>query len=230
LGSFAELGGFRPQGADELRGLEMGDEMRSLLDEFLADEERARAGIRLEGNQVIAAKISAYPSVEGLLYDLYTSYLREIYEPFTYGKDWVLAKPHAMVTLLALPWQWLQHKRARRLMDVIPQYRTQVTPPGTICLHSESVWAVVDQGFEQACGLFTSSDQVAAEVSASPKYALSIMIDCHRAGRVFERGRIVSGVFPLDSLLPAEYRHKFVVVPSRSYLGDEQCQDAVYVI
>src|SRR5262249_37847457 len=114
-----------------------------------------------EGNQVVAAKIIDYSSVEELLYDLYTIYLRDSYKPFTYGKDWVLAKASSYVTLLALPWQWLQHKRTRRLIDVIPQYTSQVTPTTTFGLQPSlywgrrGVWVVLDREFEQACGLFS---------------------------------------------------------------------------
>jgi len=189
-----------------------------------------------QGTQIVAAKIVDYPSVEAFIYDLYTNYLQEIYEPFTYGKDWVLAKASSYVTLLALPWQWLEHRRTRRLIEVVPNYRDMSTPSATFGLQLATyrgrrmVWMVIEEGFDNACGVFTSCDDVAADTWSPTTKALALMMsDCdYRSPDESKSGR---GVFPLHALNPNDYKHKYVVIPyHRGSHDDKPPQNGVYVI
>jgi hypothetical protein len=53
-------------------------------------------------------KIGAYPSLEVLLDELYSNYLRELYEPLTYGRKWVLVESRSGAFGFAVaPWSWL---------------------------------------------------------------------------------------------------------------------------
>src|SRR5262249_43179430 len=122
--------------------------------------------------QLLAINPNAYPCFEELLNDIYTGFLTRRYGPYTYGKEWVLGKASTHVTLLAVPWVWLREKRAKALIEVIPDYLARRTPlqeygfgqPGR---GGPPVWAVVDQGFEEACGLFTSENRIGEEALSS---------------------------------------------------------------
>jgi hypothetical protein len=67
------------------------------------------------GTSAVLLKIGAYPSLEALLDELYANYLREHYEPLTYGKSWMLveARTDAFGFVLA-PWSWLTDGRIDR--------------------------------------------------------------------------------------------------------------------
>jgi hypothetical protein len=60
-------------------------------------------------------KIGAYASLEALLDELYASYLREHYEPLTYGKSWMLVEARTdAFGLVVAPWSWLIGARIDR--------------------------------------------------------------------------------------------------------------------
>ena len=53
-------------------------------------------------------RFDAYTSVQSLLDDLYIYYLHGRYQPYTYGKDWVLLSTDwRLVKRIAIPWPWL---------------------------------------------------------------------------------------------------------------------------
>ncbi|MFC1637065.1 toll/interleukin-1 receptor domain-containing protein, partial [Planctomycetota bacterium] len=172
-----------------------------------------------EGNRIVAANMIKYSSFEEFLYDLYTNYLREIYEPYSYGADWVLAKASIFVTILALPWQWIRHKRTRRLIEVIPEYTELTTPIATFGLDKprkpgrRKVWVVLEQGFEDACGLFTSND-MAAELVLQPITKLLYTIIHRHLHYIQQDPHCVDfGIYSLQTVNPDDYKHKFVVIP-----------------
>jgi TIR domain-containing protein len=60
-------------------------------------------------------KVGAYSSLETLLDDLYANYLREHYEPLTYGKNWLLVEARSdAFSLVVAPWTWLLGTRIHR--------------------------------------------------------------------------------------------------------------------
>ena len=60
-------------------------------------------------------KIRAYPSLESLLDELYTNYLREHYEPLTYGRRWMLVEARTEAfSFVVAPWSWLTGARIDR--------------------------------------------------------------------------------------------------------------------
>jgi hypothetical protein len=59
--------------------------------------------------------IGAYPSLESLLDELYANYLREHYEPLTYGSRWMLVEARTEAfRLVVAPWTWLTSARIDR--------------------------------------------------------------------------------------------------------------------
>jgi len=60
-------------------------------------------------------KVGAYSSLETLLDDLYANYLREHYEPLTYGKYWLLVESRSdAFSFVVAPWTWLLGTRIHR--------------------------------------------------------------------------------------------------------------------
>src|SRR5207245_2816332 len=47
--------------------------------------------IELDEGNIVAVRPKSYQSLQSLLNELYLAYLSDRYEPFTYGKDWILA-------------------------------------------------------------------------------------------------------------------------------------------
>lgn len=115
--------------------------------------------------QIIVADPNVYDSLEPLLDDIYTRYLRHRYEKYTYGRDWVLARASTYVTLFALPLEWLRYKRDRLLVDVLPDFFERLTPLkrfGAKRAHGRpTIWAIVDANFDPSFAVCTSSDTVA---------------------------------------------------------------------
>ncbi|WP_437935319.1 toll/interleukin-1 receptor domain-containing protein [Sorangium sp. So ce341] len=176
--------------------------------------------------EAIAANVDAYPTFEDFLDDLYTGYLRARFEPYTYGKSWILAKASDYVTLLAVPWEWLHHKRARPLVDVIPNYFDRSTPLREFGLGVNSSravvnhWAVLDSGFEKSYGLFTSSERVLEQ--AFYPLTKKLLFSLRRAH-----------VSRLQDVKPADYKYKLVVSLSFDYIvgmGEALPQDGVFII
>ncbi len=53
-------------------------------------------------------KVGTYASLEALLDELYSNYLRAHYEPLTYGKSWMLVEARTdAFGLVVAPWSWL---------------------------------------------------------------------------------------------------------------------------
>jgi hypothetical protein len=181
-----------------------------------------------ENLQVIAANPHSYDSLEQLLNDLYSKYLRQRYTEYTYGRDWVLARPSTYVSLLALPWQWLLHKRQRLLIDVIDNYLERSTP-----LHSygldRNVWAIVDGAFDSAYGLWTSNDHAIAKVFNDHPKSLSFTLRrCQRSKpRRSTSAGFPTGFYRLDQLNPDTYAHKVVIVPG--HFSDPHDDDVLVI-
>jgi len=176
--------------------------------------------------EVVAVDPSAYSTFEALLHDVYTEYLRARFNPYTYGRDWALVKASDYVSLLALPWEWMRNKRDRPLVDVIPNYVRRETPLAAFGLgmkpqwHPQSNWAIIDSGFERACGLFTSSSTVAKKAFDPVTKGLSFQL------RRCDKKR-------LADLDPARYEYKLVIVPDRFSMGDANeplPSDTVFVV
>jgi hypothetical protein len=82
-------------------------------------------------------KIDAYTSLEALLDEFYASYLREQYEPLSYGSRWILVEARSDAFGYAVtPWSWLMGARidrhwvrSRTLVDcqMLPGTRWRVT-------------------------------------------------------------------------------------------------------
>jgi TIR domain len=82
-------------------------------------------------------KVGAYASIEALLDELYSAYLRDHYEPLTYGSRWILVEARSEAFGFAVaPWSWLTGARIDRQwvrghapadFQILPGTRWQVT-------------------------------------------------------------------------------------------------------
>jgi hypothetical protein len=201
-----------------------------IVDHELRFEKRLR-----EDLQVVATNPDSYASFEELLDDIYTRYLRVRYEPYTYGKNWVLPKPSVYVSLLALPWEWLRHKRGRLLIDAIPHYLERATPLQKYGFRSGAhwrtvVWAIVETGFEPASGLFTSDQRAVDQAFDSLTKSLAFTLDrCKHATGTAISGKLPTGVYKLDELDPEHYSYKLVVVEHMAF-DKWDMSDSAFVI
>lgn len=173
------------------------------------------------GYRFIAVDVSKYRYMEEILNDIYTLYLRKRYKPYTYGKDWLIARPSAYVSLLAVPWVWLKKRTERALIEVIPNYMASKTPLevygfGTKSRWGSQLWAIVNIGFEDTCGLFSSSNDIAKCVFECFTKNLTFILDrC-----LTKEGE--TGYFPLAQVDVEKYKHKLVIAPNRYFLGETE--------
>jgi hypothetical protein len=206
-------------------------EAGDVVDRVLAFEHRLPDGL-----QLLAINPLAYASFEDLLHDVYTGFLTRRYGLYSYGRDWVLAKGSHYVTLLAVPWMWLREKRARALIDVIPGYpglRTPLEDYGFAHVGEgrRPVWAVVDRGFENACGLFTLDEAVAQEAFESIMKSFAFTLSNHLALRLGPGCQVRAGaVRKLGELDPDRFPYKLVISPHWPCSADVLGEDAVIVI
>jgi hypothetical protein len=183
--------------------------------------------------QVLATNPHAYKCFEEMLDDIYTGFLTRRYRPYSYGERWVIAKPSTYVTLLALPWLWLREKRTKALIDVVPNYSELRTPfpeygfgqcPG-------AVWAIVDEGFEEACGFFTSETEIAEMAFAAHMKSFSYLLAGHT--RTYSSSGYKTwahSVRQLHELEAERYRHKLVLSPRSGDWYPELANGAVVVV
>lgn len=186
--------------------------------------------------QVLVVNPNAYTCFEELTNDIYTGFLRNRYGLYTYGKEWVLVKASVFIPLLALPWEWLNHKRRKLLIDIVPDYIDRRTPLQEYGIgdltgsRGGPVWAIINDGFDKACGIFTMRDDIAEQAFDKTPKSLSFTLEKILRVKSSSVVRKVAGdLYRLPQLDPVKYRHKLVIVPDpfpALELGDE----AVFVI
>jgi len=186
--------------------------------------------------QVLVINPNAYTCFEELTNDIYTGFLRNRYGLYTYGKEWVLAKASVYVTLLALPWEWLKHRRRKLLIEIIPDYIDRRTPlqeygiSDLTGLRAGQVWAIVNDGFDKACGIFTMRDTIAEQAFCRSTKGLSFKLDrTLRAKPPSADRKVAGGLYRLRQLDPTKYRYKLVIVPD-PFIAQGLADDAVFVI
>lgn len=148
----------------------------------------------------LATNPAGFQYMEDLIQSIYTLFLRERFAPYTYGRDWLLAKPSVYCSFLALPWEWLEYES----MPAIPAQLSYRTPlfdcgfGGT--LSGMPVWAIVSgENLGQTIGVLTSDATfVANRVAGWEGKSLSFVIS---------HGRKQA----LGDVDPAAYRFRFVV-------------------
>ena len=121
-------------------------------------------------------KIGGYPSLESFLDELYANYLREQYEPLTYGKSWMLveARTDAFGFVVA-PWSWLIGERIDR------QWVRRRSPADCHLLPGSS-WRVTDAATD-AYGVAVMETRVLQALRATPKSDLGMRRDGYLACR-----------------------------------------------
>ncbi len=163
--------------------------------------------------EIIVANTAVYHSMEDLTDDLYARYLQDRYAPYTYGRDWVLARSPDYATLLAVPWEWLRYRRQRLLIDVVDGYTERSTPLRAYGIGAKphgqrrgkiTTWTVVDEGFDRAYGVVTSREDLWLDIAdKDAKLLYATMGNSGDGSRVKIRG--------FNEVDPANYKYKFVV-------------------
>ncbi len=108
------------------------------------------------GNVVL--RLSSYKSLQSLLDDLYLKYLKDDYQPYTYGRDWVLYSQET--NRLIVSWSWLLKSSKDTLSTFDPGWATS------------SLWAyglfpstrlvILDKIQIKGYGVATNDDQIAS--------------------------------------------------------------------
>lgn len=125
------------------------------------------SGQPLSGDvQLLGVNPAGYQSMEDLLQSIYARFLRDRVDPFTYGRDWLLAKPSAFCSLLALPWEWLEHESMPALSTQL-SYTTPLADHGFgVALSGTPVWAIVTgKNLGQVVGVLASHAALPAEIA-----------------------------------------------------------------
>ena len=167
---------------------------------------------------VLAVNANKYASFEEITDDLFTFRVRSRYRPYTYGRDWILAKASSYVTLLAVPWVWLKHKGRKPLVEIVPDYGKNTTPLSNYGIGMEvgqrSVWGIVNRGFEHASGLLTSDQDVAFQAfSDSTKGLLFTLMRVRGAGQSSARNHFRTGTARLSRVDPDRFVYNLAIVP-----------------
>jgi hypothetical protein len=112
-------------------------------------------------------KISAYSSIEALLDDLYTNYLRDHYGPLTYGRKWILVEARTdAFSFVAAPWTWLVDRRIDR------QWVRHQTPANCHLLPGTE-WRVASTAGDEY-GLALADERVLRALRGTAKSDLSL--------------------------------------------------------
>src|SRR5258708_29844393 len=101
--------------------------------------------ISLADGRTVAFRAAAYPSVRELLNALYLGYLRDVYRPFTYGRDWLLTnqtRERQELYVLAVPWGGLQPAARQHALSQ-PQRDWDAVPLDTYGPAAATVWSVL---------------------------------------------------------------------------------------
>lgn len=127
----------------------------------LAGLKPALAGLEY---QTIVAALDSYMSLQPLLNDIYVRYLRDRYEPRTYGQDWLLVSATRMISRLIVPWSWLIDRNA--------PYRNNHLWAKTSLddwrISAETTWGIIDITYQKipAFGLATSDPKLAKFITS----------------------------------------------------------------
>ena len=99
-------------------------------------------------DDVIAVNPHSYPSVQGLVNELYLAFLTDQVAPFKFGRDWVLEGPGGF---FLAPWSWLVHGT----MGPAHLERDAWAPrtPAECGMFSQTVWRVVRPDWSALFGL-----------------------------------------------------------------------------
>ena len=123
---------FRTEGDIFLKG----DYIRLDLSSYLT--------IEIDQNNTVAMRPSSYRSLRLMLDDLYICYLTDTYEPFSYGKDWILVNENSPAIVTA-PWSWLlPPNRNRSISEFDSRWFNR---PLTACrLYEGTQWKILNIG------------------------------------------------------------------------------------
>lgn len=134
----------------------------------IAEEDEGRLE---EGGKAAFFRISEYTCVQALLDELYMEYLKDRFEPYTYGTRWILeetfgSRPFTGGRLLLVPWSWLVGQSSGSEMErdwfLNKQPAERGMKPGTY-------WRISDPAEVSGTGLAVNDESVYLAFRTSTK-------------------------------------------------------------
>jgi hypothetical protein len=179
--------------------------------------------VTLADGRIVAFRAAAYPTVRELLNALYMGYLRDVYLPYTYGRDWLLANtseyPRQEVQVLAVPWDWIQ--AAARAQPLSQAWRDwDAVPLATYNLSAGTTWKVLappsvamgvatnNADFDQKLRAFCRGES-SKELDMLEPVLLPAVVG-NRLGR-FTNADLMAQVLPADATPPAGCPYRYVL-------------------
>jgi len=130
--------------------------------------------IDLGNGGFVVMRLGSYQSLRTLLDDLYMEYLKDKYEPFTYGKDWLLGTtspefPNALQLIVS--WSWFLKPDIQSLSSFEPEW--SASSPEVYGLSSYSRLEIIDKFPIRSYGVATNDP-----------YIVSLLLHKSRDGKV----------------------------------------------
>jgi hypothetical protein len=121
-----------------------------------------------EGGSAAFIRVSDYSCIRAFLDDLYINYLKDRFEPFTYGSRWVLEEDLSLryPRLLLVPWPWLTCPHASPQMENHWLYHTPLDECG---LRPGTRWVVRMVPDVEPIGLATNDERNFRVMRTNPK-------------------------------------------------------------
>lgn len=195
--------------------------------------------IGLPSDDIVACKQLEYSTLQELLDDIYSHYLRAHFEPGTYGKTWVLiCRSTARV---AAPLSWLRRSTSTSLRDAEPLWAAP--PPAhfgvdcAVSLHQRAIdrvssfrfadekyreeyierykrvgsfWNVRSVGPELCFGLMTNNEHVIEEFFWGQTHPLKTLRTLlHRAMKITMPNEVAPSLFKYEAVFLSELFHSF---------------------
>jgi hypothetical protein len=185
--------------------------------------------IYLLNSDVVAIKVNDYSSLQSLLNDLYVHYLKDSYNPYTYGRDWVLGyeihvDKKLSITRLLVPWNWLLRSDNQPLSHSDPSWAASAPEAyGLKANVGEMGWRIIDGLPGPTFGIATNSPDIASIIrneSRSAKEALTTRFEFGIILSLLAVGDIGPSISLEDPHLvhPGDYKFLFVMNPrARDY-------------
>lgn len=132
--------------------------------------------IEIQHGISIAFREASYATLAQLLNDLYAYYLYQIYQPRTYGSQWILASARSLVSDLAdvgrqmiVPWEWLTTSTNSTPIEFPAQW--DIHPPRHYNMENMTAWRVesfLPEHVEQLFGVVADDDDLIELLRAYP--------------------------------------------------------------
>jgi hypothetical protein len=158
-----------------------------------------------EGGSAAFLRISDYSCVQAFLDELYISYVKDRFKPYTYGSSWILKAENSHYSnLLLVPWSWLVGPRSSSQLESDWLHHTPLNDCG---LRPGTSWRILKAMDVKATGLAVHDERIFQAIRSSPK------------AEHFLRGSGVIADCPIGEV-SADYKFRFVIF-HRSFFDEE---------